>query len=349
MAEPRAMSSDAKDLKSAGPESYRAATGGKYPLTGSRIGEFVDAIADHLKLLLLGPIIAALVVLGIVSMLPKSYTSVAYLALDETGARVADARMRSAPVLDKVLSDFRAPRDTLEARRRFVAGNLRIVVAEGETQRTSGLFRMEYSDRNPLVAQKVNSLFIEAWLDFDQAAAGQACGDRSRDRAHGDADQSDFAVDRSAAKGRAIPGRAEPARGTRDAYFGPHLKARSEFGHAHHLEKFAEWHLSRHTFRHARFAGGAKLAEARNYHDCNGIRQRSDFADIRDFAAPVDRQLFRIDIHFQVAFPSVPAPANLMTACYCVDMTGDLSPWAEQGQSIKTMVLRPLRITRSSR
>ncbi|MGH9695304.1 MAG: hypothetical protein ACRD5Z_14235, partial [Bryobacteraceae bacterium] len=27
------------------------------------------------------------------------------------------------------------------------------------------LFRLEYSDRNPRAAQKVNSLFIEAWLD----------------------------------------------------------------------------------------------------------------------------------------------------------------------------------------
>jgi hypothetical protein len=101
-------------------------------------------------------------------VLPKWYTSVAYLAVDETGARVADARMRSLPVLDRVLAQFPAPGDTLEARRRFLDRNLRMVVAAGETQKTSNLFRLEYSDKDPSVAQKVNSLFINAWLASTQ-------------------------------------------------------------------------------------------------------------------------------------------------------------------------------------
>jgi hypothetical protein len=90
---------------------------------------------------------------------------VVYLNLDETGARVADARMRSIPVLDRVLVDFKPPKDTLEARRRLIEENRRIVVAPGETQKTSSLFRMEYTDRDPHVAQKVNSLLLEAWLE----------------------------------------------------------------------------------------------------------------------------------------------------------------------------------------
>jgi hypothetical protein len=125
---------------------------------------------ENLKLLLLGPVIAGLVAFGIASFLPKSYTSAAYLALDETGARVADARMRSIPVIDKVLAEVTVPRDTLEARRRFVDTNLRIVVAAGETQKTSSLFRLEYSDRSPQVAQKVNSLFLDAWLESTKPA-----------------------------------------------------------------------------------------------------------------------------------------------------------------------------------
>ena len=97
--------------------------------------------------------------------MPKWYTSVAYLNLDETGARVADARMRSNPVLDAVLSEYTPPKNTLEARRQYLEDNRRIVVAAGETLRTSKLFRMEYSDTSPQVAQKVNSLFIAAWLE----------------------------------------------------------------------------------------------------------------------------------------------------------------------------------------
>ena len=124
-------------------------------------------IWQNLKLLLLGPVIVGLVAFGIATLLPKWYTSVAYLNLDEAGGRAADALMRSPPVLDKVLAQFKAPQNTIEARRAFLGGHRRIVVAPGELPMTSRLYRLEYSDRDPRVAQKVNSLFVEAWLDSE--------------------------------------------------------------------------------------------------------------------------------------------------------------------------------------
>ncbi|HEV7877797.1 hypothetical protein [Bradyrhizobium sp.] len=164
-------SGDSAERKSVEPGTglHQTGTGGKYPVTGtSGFGELVGVILDNLKLLVVGPVIAALVAFAAASVLPKWYTSVAYLAVDETGARVADARMRSVPVLDKVLAEFHAPGDTLEARRRYLDRNLRMVVAAGETQKTSGLFRLEYSDRDPRLAKKVTSLFIDAWLASTQ-------------------------------------------------------------------------------------------------------------------------------------------------------------------------------------
>lgn len=163
-------SGGSKERKSIDPGTglHQAETG-KYPATGaSGFRELVVAISNNLKLLVLGPVVAALVAFAVISVLPKWYTSVAYLVVDETGARVADARMRATPILDKVLAEFHAPGDTLEARRRFLDRNLRMVVAAGETQKTSGLFRLEYSDRDPRVAQKVNALFIDAWLASTQ-------------------------------------------------------------------------------------------------------------------------------------------------------------------------------------
>jgi hypothetical protein len=161
---------DSKERKSIDPGTGLHQPGtGKYPTTGaSGFRELIGVISGNLKLLVLGPVVAALVAFGVASVLPKWYTSAAYLAVDETGARVADARMRSAPVLDKVLAEFHAPGDTLEARRRFLDRNLRMVVAAGETQKTSNLFRLEYSDKDPRVAQKVNSLFIDAWVASTQ-------------------------------------------------------------------------------------------------------------------------------------------------------------------------------------
>jgi hypothetical protein len=163
-----AFSTASKEQKNAEPETvaYQARSGDRSPTKSAfSLGALTAIIVENLKLLLLGPVIAAIIAFAVLSALPKWYTSVVYLALDESGARVADARMRSTPVLDKVLAGFNAPQDTLEARRRFIEDSRRIVVAAGETQKTSNLFRMEYTDRIPLVAQKVNSLLIEAWLE----------------------------------------------------------------------------------------------------------------------------------------------------------------------------------------
>ncbi len=129
------------------------------------IAALLATVFENLRLLLLGPVIVALVTFGVVSVLPQWYTSVAYLKIDEAGARTADALMHSPPVLDKVLTGFKPPQNTVEARRAFIAAHRRIVVASGEIQTTPSLHRLEYSDRDPHVAQMVNSLFIDAWLD----------------------------------------------------------------------------------------------------------------------------------------------------------------------------------------
>jgi hypothetical protein len=144
----------------------RPGNGAKEDISGFEAA--VRFLLANIKLLVLGPIAAGIVAFGIVSFLPKSYTSVAYLNLDEEGARTADARMRSTPVIDRVLSEYKPPATTVEGRRRHLEENRRIVMASGESPKTAKLFRLEYSDRNAEVAQKVNSLLIEAWLASTQ-------------------------------------------------------------------------------------------------------------------------------------------------------------------------------------
>ena len=175
----------------------------------SSLGALGATILEDLKLLLLGPLIVALFAFGIANLLPKWYTSVVYLNIDEAGARKADALMRSAPVLDKVLSEFKAPQDTLEARRRFLDGNRRIVVAPGDIQMTSNLFRMEYSDRDPRVAQKVNSLFVEAWLELTNPPAEKRKMIEAEIARKDLEVEINFAIDRSTAKGCNVSGRTE--------------------------------------------------------------------------------------------------------------------------------------------
>jgi uncharacterized protein involved in exopolysaccharide biosynthesis len=126
------------------------------------VGMLGTLVLENLKLLLIGPLIVGVIAFAIASALPKWYTSTAYLSLDEAGAHSADSLMRSTPVLDKVLAKLNAPQ---ESDRRSLDSAPRIVAAAGEIQATSKLFRLEYSGRDPRQAQKINTLFIEAWLD----------------------------------------------------------------------------------------------------------------------------------------------------------------------------------------
>jgi hypothetical protein len=122
-----------------------------------------------LKLILIVPILAGLAAFAAMSaIMPKWYTSVAYLTLDESGARNADALMHSPPVLDAVSSALGDSQEPSDARRKALDRYRRIVVAPGDLQRTSKLFRLEYSDRDPRLAQKINAAFISAWIEAAQ-------------------------------------------------------------------------------------------------------------------------------------------------------------------------------------
>ncbi|MFC7702453.1 hypothetical protein ACFQX9_38010 [Bradyrhizobium sp. GCM10028915] len=125
---------------------------------------FTAIIRRNLLLLLLAPLVTFGLGFAIASFLPKWYTSVAFLTLDEAGARSADSLMRSPRVLDRVVSEL-GDQGTREANKRSFDRNRRIVVATGELSGTSRLYRLEYSDREPHRAQKINSAFIEAWLE----------------------------------------------------------------------------------------------------------------------------------------------------------------------------------------
>lgn len=127
--------------------------------------DLAGVIAGNLKLLVAVPVFAGLVAFGTTSAVPKWYVSVAYLSLDEGGARDADALMRSPRVLDAVAAAIGVPQEAREAREKSLDRNRRIAVAPGELRATSRLFRLEYADRDPHVAQKINAAFITSWLE----------------------------------------------------------------------------------------------------------------------------------------------------------------------------------------
>jgi hypothetical protein len=138
---------------------------GGLPSGAFSLPELIAVLAENYKWLLIGPLLAGVLAFGIISLLPKWYTSVAYLRINDTAARSADAVMRSSPVLDKVLAAFQVPGDNVEARRQYLDTKRRIVVAPNEIQNSAGLFRLEVLSKDPRAAQGINALFISAWLD----------------------------------------------------------------------------------------------------------------------------------------------------------------------------------------
>lgn len=121
----------------------------------------------NFKLLLLAPAAAGILAFAGASLLPRSYTSVAYLRLDESGAQAAAARMRSVPAIDRVLSRYQAPGSSIEARRAYIERNMRFMVAPGEGRpKDRRLYRIDYSDRSPVIARTVNQHLLEAWLEM---------------------------------------------------------------------------------------------------------------------------------------------------------------------------------------
>ncbi|MET4036904.1 MULTISPECIES: Wzz/FepE/Etk N-terminal domain-containing protein [unclassified Bradyrhizobium] len=127
--------------------------------------DFVEIVWRNLKLLLFVPALAGLGAFAATSVTPKWYTSAAYLTLDEWGARSADAIMHSPPVLDAVSRAIGDSEQASDARREALDRNRRIVVAPGNVEGAAKLFRLEYSDRDPRRAQKINEAFISAWIE----------------------------------------------------------------------------------------------------------------------------------------------------------------------------------------
>lgn len=124
-----------------------------------------ELFRSNIVALLGAPIVAGLVAVAVVSVLPASYTSVAYLRLTGPEATAADTMMRSAPVLDRVLARMAITGGTIEERRRGLDAQRRLFTIPKSVPETPLVFRLEVTARDAAVAQLINRLFIEEWID----------------------------------------------------------------------------------------------------------------------------------------------------------------------------------------
>lgn len=117
------------------------------------------ALGQNLWLLILGPLVVASLVLGIQFAWPQRFSSQAILTLPVSVGAQASGIMKSAVVLDSVLSslspDFNGSRDSA---RKALAANIKIVAAK------DGLVHIDVTAPTAQEAQKTANFLIDAWL-----------------------------------------------------------------------------------------------------------------------------------------------------------------------------------------
>lgn len=120
--------------------------------------EYATVLWRHIWWLLLVPLLVAVVAYAGISALPKSYTSIATLILDDTAVLKANAYMRSGAVTEAVAQ--RHPG--------FTSGSARFrwVTTSGEPRRTASLFNFIVQDQTPERAQSVSATMLDIWLEL---------------------------------------------------------------------------------------------------------------------------------------------------------------------------------------
>lgn len=122
-------------------------------------------VAENIKLLVLGPLLAGLVALGIGFVLPQNYVSQAILLVPPPTSpnlpspAQAAAMMMSPLVLDPIIgTDPELSAKPLETARKDLAGKLKAAVAK------DGLLRLDATANQPQAAQALANAVIDNWL-----------------------------------------------------------------------------------------------------------------------------------------------------------------------------------------
>jgi len=127
--------------------------------------ELVMAVADHIPLLLIGPLLVALAGYLFSSPLPMEYKSTSVLRIDRPTARSIEALVTSPAVADAVLSKYAGTGDSPESRAVFLSEHLHLTDSEPGSERPGErLFRLDVTHYDPRTAQSISSDLIDAWL-----------------------------------------------------------------------------------------------------------------------------------------------------------------------------------------
>jgi capsular polysaccharide biosynthesis protein len=129
---------------------------------GISLLDLLVVVARNLKLLILGPIIAGLLALGISYIVPQTYTSQALLDLGQAN-KATETMMRSPAVLDTVMARFPSRHGSTDAGREELSRTFRFTTA-ATTQTTLPATLLQVDADSPDRAQALANALIDAWL-----------------------------------------------------------------------------------------------------------------------------------------------------------------------------------------
>jgi hypothetical protein len=130
---------------------------------------FLDALAflaERWKFMLITTLAAGVLAYGVTLLIPKVYTSVAYLGpMDEAYAKSNQALIQSAPVLDTAIGNLPQyrPGYGLEEKREYLASRLSWSM-RGSTPK-SAMYTLSLEDTDPHLAQSMLSAILDRWLE----------------------------------------------------------------------------------------------------------------------------------------------------------------------------------------
>lgn len=127
--------------------------------------ELVLAVIDHLPLLIIGPLVAALVGYVLASHSPSQYRSSALLRIDRSAARSLEAFVTTPPVANQILTKYDDGGKTPETRATFLSQHFRVADPEPTSERPGDrLYRLDLEASSPQNAQSIATDLIQAWL-----------------------------------------------------------------------------------------------------------------------------------------------------------------------------------------
>lgn len=129
----------------------------------------IAAILENFRLLTLAPLLAAGLTAALALIWPATYTSTAYLAMNDERARATESLMRTPKILEAALlttiPELRGDTSRLREASADLRRSFEFAPSNDQPRKMATIFELRVTASDPEVARKLNAALITAWLE----------------------------------------------------------------------------------------------------------------------------------------------------------------------------------------